>query len=122
MKKVSIPVKPENKLNIKASDDLYVEGSDSSIMTAIVRQSDSFRYTESVGKGDVRATSDCWLSVPVPMAVTIEKVGGDASLTNLASRVIVGKVGRPCHSKPRRCIDRSNWRRSACQFPRGRGP
>jgi len=93
MKKVSIPVKPENKLNIKASDDLHVEGSDSSIMTAVVRQSDSFRYTESVGKGDVRATSDCWLSVPVSMAVTIEKVGGDASLTNLASRVIVGKVG-----------------------------
>jgi len=93
MKKVSIPVKPENKLNIKSSEDLYIEGSDSGLMTAVVRQSDSFRYTETAGKGEVRATSDCWLSIPAAMPVTIEKVGGDASLTNLAKRIIIGKVG-----------------------------
>lgn len=93
MKKVSIPVKPENKLNIKSSEDLYIEGSNSGLMTAVVRQSDSFRYTEYAGKGEVKVTSDCWLSIPAAMPVTIEKVGGDASLTNLATRIIIGKVG-----------------------------
>ena len=93
MKQISIPVNPENKLNIKASDDLSVEGSDRTIMTAVVRHSDSFRYTELSGKGEVKATSDCRLVIPSSTTVTIDKVGGDASLVNLAKRVVIGKVG-----------------------------
>ena len=93
MKQVSIPLKLENKLNIKASEDLFVEGTDSSILISVVRQSDSFRYTEAGGKSEIKATSDCHLQIPSGMMVTIEKVGGDASLSGLKGRVIVGKVG-----------------------------
>lgn len=93
MKQVSIPVKPENKLNIKASEDLYIEGIDSGLLIAVVRQSDSFRFTETPGKSEIKATSDCHLQIPSTMSVTVEKVGGDVSMTGLKSRVIIGKVG-----------------------------
>jgi BMFP domain-containing protein YqiC len=93
MKQVSIPIKVENKLNIKASEDLFVEGTDSSILISVVRESDSFRYTEAAGKTEIKATSDCHLQIPAQMMVTIEKVGGDASLSGLQGRVIIGKVG-----------------------------
>lgn len=93
MKQVSIPLKLENKLNIKASEDLFIEGTESSIMISVVRESDSFRYTEAAGKSEIKATSDCHLQIPGEMMVTIEKVGGDASLKGLKSRLIVGKVG-----------------------------
>jgi hypothetical protein len=93
MKQVSIPIKLENKLNIKASEDLFVEGTDNSILISVVRESDSFRYTEAGGKTEIKATSDCHLQIPAEMMVTIEKVGGDASLAGLQGRVIIGKVG-----------------------------
>ncbi len=93
MKQVTIPVKAENKLNIRASDDLSVEGLEGSVMIAVVRQSDSFKYSESAGKSEVKATSDCRLQVPSSVPVTVEKVGGDATLMNLTARVIVGKIG-----------------------------
>ena len=93
MKQVSIPVKPENKLNIKATEDLSVQGTEQNILTAVVRQSDSFKYTEAVGKCEVKATSDCRLLIPATMIVTVERVGGDASISGLTGRVIVGKVG-----------------------------
>ena len=93
MKQVSIPLKLDNKLNIKASEDLFVEGTESSILISVVRQSDSFRYTEAAGKSEIKATSDCHLQIPSIMAVTVEKVGGDASMSGLQGRLIVGKVG-----------------------------
>lgn len=93
MKQVSIPIKIENKLNIKASEDLFVEGTDSSILISVVRESDSFRYTEVGGKIEIKVNSDCHLQIPSEMMVTVEKVGGDASLTGLQGRVIIGKVG-----------------------------
>jgi len=93
MKQVSIPVKPENKLNIKATEDLSVQGTEQNILTAVVRQSDSFKYTEAIGKCEVKATSDCRLQIPATMIVTVERVGGDASISGLTERVIVGKVG-----------------------------
>ena len=93
MKQVSIPLKLDNKLNIKASEDLFVEGTESSILISVVRQSDSFRYTEAAGKSEIKATSDCHLQIPSIMEVTVEKVGGDASMSGLQGRLIVGKVG-----------------------------
>lgn len=93
MKQISIPVKPENKLNIKATEDLFIEGTETGLLIAVVRHSDSFRYTETAGKIEVKTTSDCHLQIPSLMSVTIEKAGGDVSITGLKSRVIVGKVG-----------------------------
>lgn len=93
MKQVTIPIKAENKLNIRASDDLSVEGLEGSVMVAVVRQSDSFKYTEAVGKTEVKVTSDCRLQLPSSVPVTVEKVGGDATLMNLTARVIAGKIG-----------------------------
>lgn len=93
MKQVSIPIKPDNKLNIKASEDLILEGKDTQILVAVVRQSDSFKYTELTGNSEIKATSDCHLQIPSMMTVTVEKVGSDASVTGLLGRVIIGKVG-----------------------------
>jgi hypothetical protein len=93
MKQVSIPIKLENKLNIKASADLFAEGSDSNILVSVVRESHTFRYTEASGKSEIRADSDCHLQIPSAIAVTIEKVGGDASVSKFQGRVIVGKIG-----------------------------
>lgn len=93
MKQVTIPVKVENKLNIRASDDLSVEGLEGAVMVAVVRQSDSFKYTETAGKTEVKVTSDCRLQLPSSVPLTVEKVGGDATMMNLTSRVIVGKIG-----------------------------
>ena len=93
MKQISIPVKPDTKLNIIAADDLSVEGLEGNLMVAVFTESDSFRYTEGVGKSEIRVTSSCRLQIPPSMTVTLQKVGGDASINNLSSRMIIGKVG-----------------------------
>jgi len=93
MKQISIPVKPDTKLNIIAADDLSVEGLEGSLMIAVFTESDSFRYTEGAGRSEIRVTSSCRLQIPPLMAVTLQKVGGDASINDLASRMIIGKVG-----------------------------
>lgn len=93
MKKISLPVKAESKVNIRASEDISVNGSDQLIMTAVVRHSDSLKFSESAGKVDIKATSDLHMELPAPQPVTVEKVGGDAHIAGLTQRVIIGKVG-----------------------------
>ena len=92
MKQMSIPVKPENQINIKVSGDLNIEGGDQPVLTAVVRHSEAFRLSESSGRIDLKASTDCSLKIPAGMALTIERVSGDVTLTGLRSRVIIGKV------------------------------
>jgi len=92
MKQISMPVKTDSKINIKASGDLSIEGSDQNIMTAVVRHSDTLKISESGGRVELKATSDLRLQLPALQAVTVEKVGGDAKVAGLIERVIIGKV------------------------------
>jgi predicted methyltransferase len=78
MKQISMPVKTDSKINIKASGDLSIEGNDQNIMTAVVRHSDTLKISESGDKLELKATSDLRLQLPALQAVTVEKVGGDA--------------------------------------------
>ncbi len=93
MKQISMPVKTDSKINIKASGDLSIEGNDQNIMTAVVRHSDTLKISESGGRLELKATSDLRLQLPALQAVTVEKVGGDAKVAGLTDRVIIGKVG-----------------------------
>lgn len=93
MKQISMPVKADSQVNIKTSDDLSLAGSDQMIMTAMVRHSDSLKFSESGGKVDIKATSDLRMQLPAQQPVTVEKVGGDAHVGGLSQRVIIGKVG-----------------------------
>ncbi len=93
MKQISMPVKAGSKVNIKTSDDLSISGENQSIMTALVRHSDALKFSESEGKVDIRATSDLHMRLPALQPVTVEKVGGDAHISRLSQRMIIGKVG-----------------------------
>lgn len=93
MKQISMPLKPDSKVNIKTSDDLSLEGGDPLIMTAVVPHSDALKFSESGDKVEIKATSDLRMHVPALQAVTVEKVGGDAHIAGLSQRVIIGKVG-----------------------------
>lgn len=93
MKQTTIPVKPESKVNVKAAEDLSIEGSQNKFLTAVVRHGDTLKIVEGNGGIEIRATSDCRLLVPDSLLVTIEKVGGDASVKQLSTHLIVGKVG-----------------------------
>lgn len=92
MKQISMPVKSDSKINIKASGDLSIEGCDQNIMTAAVRHSDTLKISESGGLVELKATSDLRLRLPASQAVTVEKVGGDVQVAGLSDRVIIGKV------------------------------
>ena len=93
MKQTTIPVKPESKINVKASEDLSIEGTQEKYLTAIVKHGESLRITEGNGVMEIKATTDCRLLIPETMSVTVEKVGGDASVKKLLARVIIGKIG-----------------------------
>lgn len=93
MKKISMPVKADSTVNIKASDDVSIEGADQLIMTAVVRHSDTFKFSETGSKVDIKATSDLHIQLPRRQSVTIEKAGSDAHIAGLAQRVIIGKIG-----------------------------
>ena len=87
-----MPLKSDSKINIKASGDLSVEGSDQAIMTAAVRHSDSLKISENQDVIEIKATSDLRIQLPAFHAVTVEKVGGDGRFSGLSQRVIIGKV------------------------------
>lgn len=93
MKQTVIPVKTDGKLNVKASSDLRIEGTTAQFLTAIGEHGDALKLTEVNGVVEVRANDDCRLVVPETMNVTVERCGGDASISNLKTRLIMGKVG-----------------------------
>jgi hypothetical protein len=93
MKQTVIPVKPDGKLNIKASADLRIEGTPQQFLTAIGEHGDALKLTDVNGVVEVRATDDCRLLIPEQMNVTVERCGGDASISNLKTHLIIGKVG-----------------------------
>ncbi|HPS41942.1 MAG TPA: hypothetical protein PK040_05010 [Anaerolineaceae bacterium] len=93
MKQTTIPVKPDSKLNVKAMADLDIEGSQDKFLSAIVRGGETLKINEVNGGMEIKASTDCRLILPDTMQVMIEKVGGDASVSGLKTRVIIGKVG-----------------------------
>lgn len=92
MKQTIIPVKPDGKLNIKANSDLRIEGTSQQFLTAIGEHGDALKLTDINGVVEVRASDDCRLLVPEMMTVTVERCRGDASISNLKTRLIMGKV------------------------------
>lgn len=93
MKQTTIPVKPDGRINIKAQEDLSIEGSDAKMLTAVVSHGDSMKILESTGGLEIKSSEDCRLLIPASTTVTVDKVGGDAFLKNLENRAIVGKIG-----------------------------
>lgn len=93
MKQMTIPVKENAKIAIRASDDLSIEGTQEKYLTAIVRHGESLKISEHNEGLEIKATTDCRLMIPETATVTVEKVGGDLAVSGLANRVIVGKIG-----------------------------
>lgn len=93
MKQMTIPVKENAKIAIRASDDLSIEGTQEKYLTAIVTHGESLRISEHNEGLEIKATTDCRLLIPETATVTVEKVSGDLSVSRLANRVIVGKIG-----------------------------
>ncbi len=93
MKQMTIPLKENAKIAIKASDDLSIEGTQDTYLTAIVRGGESLKISEHNEGLEIKTTADCRLMIPDTAIVTIEKVGGDLAVSGLANRVIVGKIG-----------------------------
>ncbi len=93
MKQTVIPVKPDGKLNIKASADLRIEGNSQQFLTAIGEHGEALKLTDINGVVEVRASDDCRLLVPEMMSVTVERCDGDASISNLKTHLILGKIG-----------------------------
>jgi hypothetical protein len=92
MKQTTIPMRADSKIVIRCSADLSVEGIDAVTMIVVVDQGDTLRMKEENGLFQLSANSDCRVLLPGTVTVTIEKVSGDASISNLSSRLIVGKV------------------------------
>ena len=88
-----MPIKTDSQVNIIVSDDLSLSGKNQLLMTALVKESDSLKFSEDQGKVEIRATSDLSLQLPALQPVTVEKAGGDAHVSGLIQRVIIGKVG-----------------------------
>lgn len=93
MKQMTIPVKDNAKIALKASDDLSIEGTQEKYLTAIVRHGESLKISEHNEGLEIKATTDCRLMIPETATVTVEKVGGDLAVSGFANRVIVGKIG-----------------------------
>ncbi len=93
MKQMTIPLRENAKIAIRASDDLSIEGTQEKILTAVVRHGESLKISEHNEGLEIKATTDCRLMIPETATVTVEKVGGDLAVSGLANRVIVGKIG-----------------------------
>ena len=97
MKQTSFPMKPDGKLTLRCGADLSVEGIEASTMVVIVDSGDGLRMKEDGGVFNLTADSNCRVILPFGVTVTIEKVGGDASVKNLSHRLVIGKVGGDLH-------------------------
>jgi hypothetical protein len=93
MKQTTIPIKPDARVMVKCGGDLSVEGIDTATLIVIVDHGEGLRMKEENGTFRITADSDCRVLLPRSVTVTIEKVGGDATISNLIGRVVVGKVG-----------------------------
>ncbi len=97
MKQTSFPMKPDGKLTVRIGSDLSIEGIEAATMVVIVDHGEGLRMKEDGGVFQLAADSDCRVILPFGVTVTVEKVGGDASIKNLANRLVVGKVGGDLH-------------------------
>lgn len=97
MKQTSFPMKPDGKLTVRSGSDLSIEGIEAATMVVIVDHGEGLRMKEEGGIFLLAADSDCRVILPFGVTVTVEKVGGDASLKNLTNRLVVGKVGGDLH-------------------------
>ena len=97
MKQTSFPMKPDGKLTVRTGSDLSIEGIEAATMVVIVDHGDGLRMKEEGGVFQLAADSDCRVILPFGVTVTVESVGGDASLKNLTNRLVVGKVGGDLH-------------------------
>jgi hypothetical protein len=97
MKQTSFPMKPDGRLTVRCGADLSVEGIEAATMVVIVENGAGLRMKEETGVFSLSADSDCRVILPYGVTVTVEKVGGDASIKNLSRRLIVGKVGGDLH-------------------------
>lgn len=92
MKQVSMPVKFENKVIVKATGDVVVEGNDENIMRVLVRRSDALKIIENGDTLEIKADSDLHLFLPAYLPLTLEKVSGDGMVSGMSTRVIIGKI------------------------------
>lgn len=90
-------MKPDGKLTLRCGADLLVEGIEAATMVVIVDSGEGLRMKEEGGVFSLAADSDCRVILPFSVTVTIEKVGGDASVKNLSHRLVIGKVGGDLH-------------------------
>ena len=97
MKQTSFPMKPDGKLTVRSGSDLSIEGIEAATMVVIVDHGEGLRMKEDGGVFQLAADSDCRVILPFGVTVTVEKVGGDASIKNLANRLVVGKIGGDLH-------------------------
>ncbi len=97
MKQTSFPMKPDGKLTVRTGSDLSIEGIEAGTMVVIVDHGEGLRMREEGGVFNLAADSDCRVILPFGVTVTVEKVGGDASIKNLANRLVVGKIGGDLH-------------------------
>lgn len=97
MKQTSFPMKPDGKLTVRSGSDLSIEGIEAATMVVIVDHGEGLRMKEDGGVFQLSADSDCRVILPFGVTVTVEKVGGDASIKNLSSRLVVGKTGGDLH-------------------------
>jgi hypothetical protein len=97
MKQTSFPMKPDGRVTLRCGSDLSVEGIEASTMVVIVENGEGLRMKEDAGVFSLATDSDCRVILPFGVTVTIEKVGGDASIKNLSHRLVIGKVGGDLH-------------------------
>ncbi len=93
MKQTTIPMKEDARLIVKTGGDIMIEGSDSVQLTAIVDDGDSFRMKDENGVIYIKSDSNAKLTIPRKAELTVEWVGGDASVAGLSSRAVIQKVG-----------------------------
>ena len=92
MKQVSMPVKFENKVFVKANADVVVDSTNENIMRVLVSQSDALKISENGDKLEIKADSDLHLFIPTYLTLTLEKVAGDCMVSGISTRVVIGKV------------------------------
>ncbi len=89
---MTIPVKENAKIEIKASADLSIQGVQVGYLSAVVQSGDCLKISEEHDRMIIRATDDCRLLIPETSQVMVEKVGGDLLISGICTRMIIGKV------------------------------
>jgi len=92
MKRIELELKPDSEIIIKrCGGSLHLKGWDQEIARIDFPHNDD-NYSQKGKQVIISSTSDCLMRVPTDVQLKVEKVGGDASVSNIAGAISIQTV------------------------------